>query len=340
QNFNLTIGQQVKEITFEFGYLGNLGRHVPFPNINLNHIPTELLSRTEIPTRLRRPYPQFPGDTAQVQILSPNWGISNYHAFVLKSEKRMASGLSWLFTYTLSKWIDNVVFVGGDDATFGDDDQVQNIYDLRNERSLSTNDIRHRMVTGAIYELPFGKGKRWLKNGFLNQAFGGWSLSTIATLQSGSPFGITGLNGPRGIFGDNADGKNLRPNIVGDRRPAGNPEGQAGDGRSARDSMVQSGCLCGASAFYLWQRLAHGDDRAGASQFRHGGAEELRVQRTIPLTVPLRDVQCVQHATIRFARQYAGREWVRRRGRGRIESGVAVRAEALLLKTDATVVLL
>jgi len=230
QNFNLTIGQQVKEIAFEFGYLGNLGRHVPFPNINLNHIPTELLSRTEIPVRLRRPYPQFPGDTAQVQILSPNWGLSNYHAFVLKSEKRAASGFGWLFTYTLSKWIDNVVFVGGDDVTFGDDDQVQNIYDLRHERSLSTNDIRHRLVISPIYELPFGKGKRWFRDGFLNRAFGGWSLSTIATLQSGSPFGVTVLNGPRDILGDNADGKNLRPDIVGDPRLPDSQKGQPATG--------------------------------------------------------------------------------------------------------------
>jgi hypothetical protein len=229
QNFNLSIGQQVKEIAFEFGYLGNLGRHVPFPSINLNHIPADLLSRTEIPVRLRRPYPQF-GDAAQVQILSPNWGISNYHAFVFKSEKRMASGFGWLVTYTLSKWIDNVAFSGGDAATFGDDDQVQNIYDLRNERSLSTNDIRHRMVVAPILELPFGNGKRWLNGGPLNQAFGGWSISTIATLQSGSPFGVTVLNGSRDILGDNADGKNLRPNLVGDPRLPDSLRGQPAPG--------------------------------------------------------------------------------------------------------------
>jgi len=216
QNFNLTIAQQVKDMAFEVAYLGNLGRKVPFPNINLNHIPTGLLSRTDIPVRLRRPYPQYPGDTAQVQILSPNWGISNYHAFVVKSEKRFASGVGWIFAYTLSKWIDNVTFTGGDDATFGDDDQVQNIYNLRAERSLSTNDIRHRVVISPIIELPFGRGKRWWQKGVLAQAFGGWSLSTIATLQSGSPFGVTVSNGPRDLLGDNADGKNLRPNLVGD----------------------------------------------------------------------------------------------------------------------------
>lgn len=218
QNFNLTLAHQFKEIAFELGYLGNLGRKVPFPNINLNHIPPELLSQTSTPVRLRRPYPQFPGDTAQVQILSPNWGISNYHAFVLKSEKRFSTGMGWIVSYTLSKWIDNMVFTGGDDSTFGDDDQIQNIYNIRAERSLSTNDIRHRVVLSPIIDLPFGQGKRWLQEGALNQILGGWSVSTITTLQCGSPFGVTVNNGPRDILGDNADGKNLRPDLV------GNPE--------------------------------------------------------------------------------------------------------------------
>src|SRR5262249_53712695 len=154
-----------RDIGFEIGYLGNLGRKSPFPNINLNHIPPELLSHTEIPTRLRRPYPQYPGDTAQIQILSPNWGVSNYHALVFKSERRFAGGFGWIVSYTFSKWIDNEVFVGGDGASFGDTDQIQNIYNLRGERSLSQNDIRHRLVVSPIVELPFGPGRRWLQKG-------------------------------------------------------------------------------------------------------------------------------------------------------------------------------
>ena len=43
----------------ELGYIGNLGRKLTFPNTNLNHIPPELLPRTEIPPRLRHPYPRF-----------------------------------------------------------------------------------------------------------------------------------------------------------------------------------------------------------------------------------------------------------------------------------------
>ncbi|MBI4468352.1 MAG: hypothetical protein HY650_03415 [Acidobacteria bacterium] len=229
-NFNLTIAQQVKEMAFEVTYLGNLGRKVPFLQINLNHIPPELLSRTDIPVRLRRPYPQYPGDAAEVLLIAPNWGISNYHALVVKSEKRFASGVGWIFTYTLSKWIDNVAFFGQDAATFGDIDGYQNIYDLRSERALSTNDIRHRVVISPIIELPWGRGKRWWQQGTLNQAFGDWSLSTISTLQSGSPFGVTVSNGPRDILGDIALGRNLRPNLVGDPMLPPSQQGQPAAG--------------------------------------------------------------------------------------------------------------
>src|SRR5262249_11341252 len=95
------------------------------------------------------------------------------------------------------------------------DDQPQNIYDLKHERSLSTNHVPHRLVVSPIVELPFGKGRRWMnRGGILNAVFGGWQMSTLGTLQAGSPFGILVLNGPRDILGDQADGKNLRPDIV------------------------------------------------------------------------------------------------------------------------------
>jgi hypothetical protein len=253
QNFNLTVAHQVRDVGFEVGYLGNLGRKVPFPNINLNHIPPNLLSQTGIATRLRRPYPQYRGDTVQIQILSPNWGISNYHALVFKSERRFSQGIGWIFHYTWSKWIDNLVFTGGDGATFGDDDQIQNIYNLRGERSLSTNDIRHRLVLSPIVELPFGRGKRWLQDGILNQIFGGWSASTIATIQSGSPFGVTVNNGPRDILGDGADGKNLRPDRVGNPKLPSSQQGKPAAGG------VQGIQWFDPAAFAVPARFTHGN---------------------------------------------------------------------------------
>jgi hypothetical protein len=81
-----------------------------------------------------------------------------------------------------------------------------------------------------IVELPFGPGKGWLKSGWLAQTLGGWGVSTIATLQSGSPFGVTVSNGPRDILGDNADGKVLRPNLIGDPKLPGSQQGRPAPG--------------------------------------------------------------------------------------------------------------
>jgi hypothetical protein len=224
ENVNFSIQHEYRDLFFEAGYIGNLGRKVPFATMNVNHIPTELLAETSIPARLRRPYPQFDSDNPQIQIISPNWGMSNYHAFTFKSERRFKNGYGWIVSYTWSKWIDNVNFVGG---AFGDDDGIQNIYDLKNERSLSSNHVPHRAVFSPVVEMPFGRGKRWVSNGGpLDWFFGGWQVSGIVTLQSGSPFGVTVVNGPRDILGDNANGKNLRPDIVGDMDLPDSQKGQ------------------------------------------------------------------------------------------------------------------
>jgi hypothetical protein len=40
-------------------------------------------------------------------------------------------------------------------------------------------------VLSAIYELPFGKHRRWLQPGILSDAVGGWQIATIGALPSG-----------------------------------------------------------------------------------------------------------------------------------------------------------
>ena len=211
ENFNLTIQHQWKGILYEVGGLGNFGRRLTFPNINMNHIPPDLLAHTEVPSRLRRPWTAYGSDSTQIQILGPNWGLSDYLAFTFKSERRYQNGLGWVVAYSFTRWIDNLLSFG---TPLGDNDQIQNIYNLKSERSLSTNDTPHRLVFSPIYDLPFGKGRQWLQRGILSQIIGGWQIAMIGTLQSGSPFGTTVLNGPLNILGDNSDGTILRTDLV------------------------------------------------------------------------------------------------------------------------------
>ncbi|MBI3210247.1 MAG: carboxypeptidase regulatory-like domain-containing protein [Candidatus Solibacter usitatus] len=228
-NYNLTVQRQWREVLFEASYFANLGRKVPFPSLNVNQIPTALLSRTDIPERLKRPYTQFSGDRADVNLQAPNFGLSNYHALGVKVDKRFSKGFGLTAAYTFSKWIDNILFTGADDATWGDNDGLQNIYDLRNERSLSTNHIPHRLVLSPIWELPFGKGKPMANaGGWADWLIGGWQVSTIATMQAGSMFGTTVTNGARDILGDAATGRVLRPNL------SANPNVVDGKGQPAQ----------------------------------------------------------------------------------------------------------
>jgi hypothetical protein len=60
------------------------------------------------------------------------------------------------------------------------------------ERAVSNQDVRHRMVTSFVWEMPFGKGKRFGSNWnpVLNTILGGWQLNGIVNLQSGQPIAL------------------------------------------------------------------------------------------------------------------------------------------------------
>jgi len=191
QQFNFTIQHQLGDTLIEASYIGNLGRHVTARAINLNLIRPEMLSRIDIPIRLRRPYTVLAGDNAVVNNSSPNAGLSSYHAFTLKADRRFRNGFGWLISYTLSKWIANVPATSNTGASvWGTYAFPQNTYDRRSEKSLDNNHIPHRLVVSPIVDLPFGKGRKWLNQGRVaNAIIGGWQVSTIATFQSGSPIG-------------------------------------------------------------------------------------------------------------------------------------------------------
>jgi hypothetical protein len=231
-NFNLTVQHQWKGLLFEIAGLGNLGRQAIFGNINLNHIPPSLLAQTNVPSRLRRPWTAYGSDATQIQILAPNWGLSNYFGLTFKSERRYQNGLGWVVSYSFTRWIDNLLSQG---TPLGDNDQIQNIYDLKSERSLSTNCAPHRLAFSPIYDLPFGKGRHWLQRGPLSHLAGGWQIAMIGTLQSGSPFGVLVLNGPTNLLGDNSDGTNLRPNLVPGQELYASTKGSPAIGVRGRD---------------------------------------------------------------------------------------------------------
>jgi hypothetical protein len=92
-----------------------------------------------------------------------------------------------LGSYTWSKSID---LSSGGRNHHGEQQFPQNAYCLQSERGLSNFNVAHRFVTSGVYEIPFGKGKTLLnRGGIVNGVVGGWQISSILALQTGTPNG-------------------------------------------------------------------------------------------------------------------------------------------------------
>jgi len=137
--------------------------------------------------KLRRPRPYF----GAINLRDPG-GSSSYHGFAVKAEKRYASGLTFLGSYTWSHSLDDGAGTL-DDGTTGAG--VRNPYNMRLHRGNSAYDVRHVLVVSGVYDLPFGKGRAHLNlSGPVDWILGGWQLGAIFNRRSGLPFSPT-ING-------------------------------------------------------------------------------------------------------------------------------------------------
>ena len=206
QHWNVNVQQQLgPSRVLEVGYAGSKG--------------TKLLTARDInqprPSTLPfvlRPVPQFD----DINLIESR-ANSNYHSLQVRLQQRLSRGLALLSSYTYSKSIDDAsnFFTSAGDSNF-----PQDSLNLRAERGRSNFDVRHRLSTSFSYELPFGRGRRFVNNdGLLTSLLSGFQFNGIVTLQSGRPFTVALLseidnsNTGRSTLGF---GANDRPNLAGD----------------------------------------------------------------------------------------------------------------------------
>lgn len=212
QQFSLAVQRQLPaNILIEAGYSGNFGRHFLAGTYDYNAIdpssyglglalqdrvtnpyqgkvPGSLGTATITRVQALRPYPYFTNITARF----PRIGNYNYDSLVLSAEKRMAKGLTLLFSYTTGKIISDSIVVP---VAMGGVEQIEETgfmngkYDRRHERSVDPSDVSQRAVISALYELPFGRGAGWSR-----RVLGGWQVNTIGTMQTGLPIIVRGAN--------------------------------------------------------------------------------------------------------------------------------------------------
>jgi len=144
--------------------------------------------------QLLRPFPQF-GDILMRQ---STLGRSQYHAAVVKLEKRVTNGWGGQVHYTYSRLMDNQF--GETNFQQPNTAEALNVYDLDAEYSLGLLDVPHKLVVAPIVALPFGEGRRWATSGVAAAVLGGWTVSSIVSFESGFPIAIASSTNNTGLF--------------------------------------------------------------------------------------------------------------------------------------------
>ena len=233
----------VHRMTFEVDYNGSKGTNLQGNLLNLNQVPlsvvndliarfgaagavallnSQITSATAVAAGITPPYPNFTNPAVQTtrsvaQALRPfpqyatvnttasggdKTGRSMYHAAVLKLTQRTTDGLTFQGSYTFSRLMTNADTFSGSSGSM---DTAQ----PELEYSIGRFDQPHSIKLATVYELPFGPGRRWLREGVASYILGGWRVSGIQIYSSGLPIGVT-TSAPLPIF----NGTN-RPNVTG-----------------------------------------------------------------------------------------------------------------------------
>ena len=180
QQWNLFVQRQVTDqLTVDIGYVGSSNKK-QVGYIPINAAPTP-----------------GPGDL-QARRLMPELGsmsggfnrfASNYHAMQIKVVRRFSAGLQFQGNYTWGRCMDEQSSLA--------ETRTQNPYDLASDYSRCSYDLRHAVKLAYVYDLPFGRGKRYGGNwnSLVDGILGGWAVEGITQIQTGAPINVrTGLD--------------------------------------------------------------------------------------------------------------------------------------------------
>lgn len=228
-SWTFSVQRQISQnLVLEGTYNGVIGSHLQAGLLNFNQVPTAIFnnlvsqygatqaislmnsninSTAAQQAGFRSPFPGFNGSVAQSLRPFPQYlnivtgvqngdksGHSSYHAAILKLERRMSSGLTFQWNYVFSKLItDSDTYFATSPAG------AQDHYNRSLEKSIGQFDQTHQAKFSTVYDLPFGKGRKWLQNGFASWILGNWRVAGIMVYSSGMPVAVS-RNNPLPLF--------------------------------------------------------------------------------------------------------------------------------------------
>jgi hypothetical protein len=179
-------------MALEVNYVGNVARHLDVYH-SFGNQPEPGLGDLQP----RRPYSDF-----NILAIFTSDGNSNYNALQVKFTRRLSQGLAFLTSYTWAKGLSDSEGIENQASS----QYAQNDNDIRANYAVAAGNISQRLVFSPIWELPVGKGRRFLDQpGVASRILGNWEISGILTLQAGFPFTVlspqdysnTGSTSPR-----------------------------------------------------------------------------------------------------------------------------------------------
>ncbi len=215
QSYHFGIQRELtKDLVFDIAYVGNHGSNLMILADYNQAVPNQPGQTLGI--QARRPIPNF----NYIEIAFAG-GYSDYNSLQMKIEKRYSGGLYLLNSFTWSKGTD--VASGHLETANGDNSRV-NFRNINNDHGLSSYDQPINNTTSIVWELPYGRGRRYGSDTprIVQGALGGWQFSAINTATSGLPINLTYDPTPQLSV---STAPTYRPNISGN--PV-TPEGQRG----------------------------------------------------------------------------------------------------------------
>jgi hypothetical protein len=185
ESYNFTIQRDLGHgFSLQSGYVGTMSIR-QFAEVNINaSVPNGGASG--------RPYGVLYGDQSDLNVIEP-FNSSRFNSLQTKAVKRFRGSSTVRLSYTWSQAID---YSDNSDTTLTWNWAPM----IQRDKATAGYDRTHNLNLFGSYELPFGRGQRWLTKGWINKIAGGWQLNGIMAVVSGLPFTLsassTALNSP------------------------------------------------------------------------------------------------------------------------------------------------
>lgn len=163
----------------EVSYVGTRGEHLMYNNLNLNQ---------------SAPGPGAQGPRRPYYTLNPNLtalnyrtasGDSKYNSLQARLEKRLSNGINFGVSYTYASWLADV-----GEPNSGGNGNIQDVRCLSCNWGPTPTAFRHTLVFNHVFELPFGRGRRYFNSGLASHIVGPWNLSGIWRAHTGGTFTV------------------------------------------------------------------------------------------------------------------------------------------------------